>query len=84
MLLYLCNTITYIHIYIGVVLLKDFSQIFHSDDLPIQWQKEYLYLLTKFDLAVQLDHERLLIPSLLPINLPKSQNPDIPKEVVCF
>ena len=71
-------------VYVGVVLLKDFSQIFCNDDFPIQWQKEYLYLLTKFELAVQLDYEHILIPSLLPKTLPKYLNPEIPQEVVCF
>ena len=73
--------IVYIHI-VGVVLLKDFSKLLNCDGFPIQWQKEYIHLLAKFELAIQLDHERILIPSLLPKTLPNYQNPDIPKEVV--
>ena len=68
---------------IGIMMLKDLSQIFRSKEFPSRWQKEYLHLLTRFEVAIQLDHESILIPSFLPEKPPTLPVTMYPEEVVC-
>ena len=63
-------------------MLKDLSQIFRSKEFPNRWQKEYIHLLTRFEVAIQLDHESMLIPSFLPENPPTLPVTMYPDEVV--
>ena len=59
--------------------IADFYQIFNDDEFPIQWQKEYIRLLTMFEVAVELGNGELLIPSALhpdKPNLPQTMLPD--------
>ena len=65
-------------------MLKDLSQIFKSREFPNRWQKEYLHLLTRFEVAIQLDHESILIPSFLPEEPPTLPVTMYPDEVVCL
>ena len=44
----------------------DFSLIFQEEEFPISWKKEYIRLLTTFEVAVELGENELLIPSVLP------------------
>ena len=64
------------------MMLKDLSQIFKSKEFPNQWQREYLHLLTRFEVAIQLDHESILIPSFLPEKPPTLAETVYPAEVV--
>ena len=64
-------------------MLKDMSQIFRSKEFPNRWQKEYLHLLTQFEVAIQLNHESILIPSFLPEKPPTLPVTMYPEEVVC-
>lgn len=50
--------------------IRDFALVFNDDDFPIRWQREYLRLLTTFEVAVEFKTGRLLIPSHLPIEKP--------------
>ena len=68
--------------YVGIMLLKDLSQIFKSKEFPNRWQKEYLHLLTRFEVAIQLDCESILIPSFLPEKPPILPKTVYPEEVV--
>jgi len=63
-------------------MLKNLSQIFRSKEFPIRWQKEYLHLLTRFEVAIQLDKESILIPSFLPEKPPTLPKMMIPPDVV--
>ena len=65
--------------------IKDFTLLFNNKDFPIKWQKEYLRLLTTFEVihknrsstlimtfqvAVEFKKGKLLIPSHLPETKP--------------
>ena len=54
--------------------IADFSLIFNDQEFPICWQKEYIRLLTTFEVAVELGNGELLIPSAL-----HSQKPNLPQ-----
>ena len=69
---------------LGIMMLEDLSQIFMSKEFPNQWLKEYLHLLTRFEVAIQLDHKSILIPSFLPEKPPTLPVTMYPKEVVCM
>ena len=69
-------------VFLGIMLLKDLSQIFKSKEFPNRWQREYLHLLTRFEVAIQLDRESILIPSFLPEKPPILPKTVYPEEVV--
>ncbi|XP_019849257.1 PREDICTED: leucine-rich repeat serine/threonine-protein kinase 1-like [Amphimedon queenslandica] len=50
----------------GIMKIKDFTLLFNDKDFPIHWQKQYLRLLTTFEVAVEFKEGKLLIPSHLP------------------
>ena len=63
----------------GVMKIRDFKHIFNDIEFPIRWQREYIRLLTMFEVVVELGGGELLIPSTLPPekpNLPRSMFPE--------
>ena len=38
----------------------------HQDEFPMKWKKEYIRLMTMFEVVVEIDQEQILIPSHLP------------------
>ena len=59
--------------------ISDFPLIFNDEEFPIHWQKEYIRLLTTFEVAVELGNGELLIPSALnpgKPNLPQTMFPE--------
>ncbi len=67
----------------GIMKIPDLRYIFNDHEFPIRWQREYIRLLTTFEVAVELRGGELLVPSTLPVarpNLPQSMFPD---ELVC-
>ncbi len=63
----------------GIMQIRDLRHIFNDTEFPIRWQKQYIRLLTTFEVAVELGGGELLIPSTLPIAspiLPQSMYPE--------
>lgn len=63
--------------------IRDFPLLFNDDDFPIRWKREYLRLLTTFEVAVEFKQGRLLIPSHLPPEKPKLPQCIPPDNTVC-
>ncbi|KAK3754845.1 hypothetical protein QZH41_011322 [Actinostola sp. cb2023] len=66
------------HINNGVMKLSDLSLIFRSENFPANLIKQYINLLSKFEVALQWSSEYLLVPSLLPDRQPISNQPIAP------
>ena len=63
----------------GILQITDFRQIFEEQEFPICSQQEFVRLLTKFEVAVELGNGELLIPSALhpdKPNLPQAMLPE--------
>ena len=59
----------------GVMKLSDLSQIFRSEKFPANLMKQYINLLSKFEVALPWSAEFLLVPSLLPDSQQDSNQP---------
>ncbi|XP_048577768.1 leucine-rich repeat serine/threonine-protein kinase 1 isoform X2 [Nematostella vectensis] len=66
------------HINNGVMKLSDLSHIFRSENFPANLIKQYINLLSKFEVALPWSSEYLLVPSLLPDRQPISNQPIAP------
>ncbi len=66
----------------GIMKTRDLRLIFNDQDFPIRWQREYIRLLTTFEVAVELCGGELLIPSTLPTARPNLPQSMFPEEVV--
>ena len=62
--------------------IADFSMIFNDQEFPIHWQKEYIRLLTKFEVAAELGNGELLIPSALSPDKPNLSQTMFPENLV--
>ena len=62
--------------------IADFSMIFNDQEFPILWQKEYIQLLTKFEIATELGNGELLIPSALNPDKPNLSQTMFPENLV--
>eukprot|EP00731_Ephydatia_muelleri_P031260 Em0022g774a len=49
----------------GILAVKDVPLLFHGEKFPWQYFKQYVALLDRFDIALALDRNRILIPSML-------------------
>ena len=58
--------------YVGEGLLSrtDAPQLFKGDRFPVDYFPQYMALLNRFEIAVPLDDETILIPSMLPLDPP--------------
>lgn len=63
----------------GVMKLSDLSHIFRSENFPANLIKQYINLLSKFEVALPWSAEYLLVPSLLPDRQPVSIQPIAPE-----
>ena len=66
----------------GVMRVSDFPLIFNDEEFPIHWKKEYIRLLTTFEVAVELGNGELLIPSALSPEKPNLPQTMFPEEMV--
>ena len=55
----------------GLLLRSDVPQLFKDERFPQELFDQYLSLLARFEIALPLDHERIMIPSMLPQEEPK-------------
>ena len=62
--------------------ISDFPLIFNDEEFPIHWKKEYIRLLTTFDVAVELGNGELLIPSALNPDKPNLSHTMFPQNLV--
>ena len=62
--------------------ISDFPLIFNDEEFPIQWQKEYIRLLTRFEVAVELGNGELLIPPALNPDKPNLSQTMLPENLV--
>ena len=56
----------------GILLTKNIHQIFKDERFPLHYFEQYISLLDKFEIALLLDNQRILIPSMLPKEKPSS------------
>lgn len=66
----------------GIMRTADFPLIFNDIEFPIRWKREYIRLLTTFEVAVELNEGELLIPSMLPTEKPNLPQTMFPEELV--
>ena len=68
----------------GILYSKDIPMLFKDKQFPWQYFEQYLTLLSRFDIALPLDSQRVLIPSMLPDDRPKEFRDEKPenKELV--
>ena len=68
----------------GILYSKDIPMLFKDKQFPWQYFEQYLTLLGRFDIALPLDNQRVLIPSMLPDDRPKEFQDEKPenKELV--
>ena len=66
----------------GVMRISDFPLIFNDEEFPIRWEKEYIRLLTTFEVAVELGNGELLIPSHLHPRRPNLPQTMFPEDLV--
>ena len=62
--------------------ISDFPLIFNDEEFPIRWEKEYIRLLTTFEVAVELGNGELLIPSHLHPRRPNLPQTMFPEDLV--
>ena len=62
--------------------ISDFPLIFNDEEFPIHWKKEYIRLLTIFEVAVELGNGELLIPSALNPDKPNLSHTMFPQNLV--
>ena len=62
--------------------ISDFPLIFNDEEFPIHWKKEYIRLLTTFEVAVELGNGELLIPSALNPDKPNLSHTMFPQNLV--
>ena len=62
--------------------ISDFPLIFNDEEFPIHWKKEYIRLLTTFEVAVELGNGELLIPSALNPDKPNLPQTVFPQDMV--
>ena len=55
----------------GILYSKDVPMLFKDKQFPWQYFEQYLTLLDRFEIALPLDNQRVLIPSMLPDERPK-------------
>ena len=67
---------------LGVMRISDFPLIFNDEEFPIHWKKEYIRLLTTFEVAVELGNGELLIPSALNPDKPNLPQTMFPEDMV--
>ena len=60
---------------LGVMRLSDLSHIFRSENFPANLMKQYINLLSKFEVALRWSSEYLLVPSLLPYKQQDTNQP---------
>ena len=65
-----------------MICISDFPLIFNDEEFPIHWKKEYIRLLTKFEVAVELGNGELLIPSALNPDKPNLSHTMFPQNLV--
>ena len=65
-----------------VMRISDFPLIFNDKEFPIHWKKEYIHLLTTFEVAVELGNGELLIPSTLNPDKPNLPQTMFPEDMV--
>ena len=70
------------HTYSGVMRIADFPLIFNDKEFPICWEREYIRLLTTFEVAVELGNGELLIPSALHPDKPNLPQTMFPEDLV--
>ena len=56
----------------GILLMKNKEELIAGEKFPMQYINQYLTLLDRFGIALVLDRQRILIPSMLPDNRPDS------------
>ena len=78
------HTHTHTHTHTDVKRIADFLLIFNDHEFPIRWQKEYIRLLTTFEVAVELGNGELLIPSALHSQKPNLPQTMFPEELVSY
>ena len=66
----------------GVMRIADFPLIFNDEGFPVRWKKEYIRLLTTFEVAVELGNGELLIPSALHPDKPNLPHTMFPEDMV--
>ena len=66
----------------GIMKIQDLGLIFNDQEFPIRCQREYIRLLTRFEVAVELGGGELLIPSALPMGRPNLPQSMFPEELV--
>ena len=55
----------------GILYSKDIPMLFKDKQFPWQYFEQYLTLLDRFEIALPLDNQRILIPSMLPDEKPR-------------
>ena len=55
----------------GILYIKDIPSLFKDKQFPWQYFEQYLTLLDRFEIALPLDNQRILIPSMLPDERPE-------------
>ena len=66
----------------GVMRISDFPLLFNDQQFPILWEREYIRLLTTFEVAVELGNGELLIPSHLNARRPNLPQTMFPEDLV--
>ena len=63
----------------GILYSKDIPRLFKDKQFPWQYFEQYLTLLNRFEIALPLDNQRVLIPSMLPDDRPKEFQDERPE-----